>query len=278
MSLWSQPSPLEFAVPNPEDPRVLADLWQSTRARVVMVASPREVAAVGEGWFAKPSGALPPEAVFLGSGEYHWFALAAPPASRPIQARGLGTTPEERAAVIRAVALRNWLAGRQICERCGGKTELTLGSQSRICASCDAMAFPRTDPAVIVAVTDPQDRLFLAHQAQWPTGRVSVLAGFVEAGESVEQACFREVAEEAAIDLTSLSYFGSQPWPFPRSLMLGFTARSVDGSYQVDGQELDWGAYFSRDEVREAVGSGRLGLPDEASIAHRLVTAWLNGS
>jgi NAD+ diphosphatase len=129
---------------------------------------------------------------------------------------------------------------------------------------------------VIVAVVDKDERLLLGSQASWPERRVSILAGFVEAGESLEQAIHREIAEEVDITLSQVRYFGSQPWPFPRSLMLGFVARASSTEICVDGLEIATADWFSRDQVRTQVASGQIGLPGASSIAFRLIEAWLN--
>jgi NAD+ diphosphatase len=124
-------------------------------------------------------------------------------------------------------------------------------------------------------VTDPDDRCLLARNAQWPERRVSILAGFVEPGESAEQAVAREVLEETGISVTGARYVGSQPWPMPHSLMLGFRARAT-GSLQivVDSDEIAEARWFSRDELRVSVASGEIRLPPPVSIAHRIIESW----
>ena len=135
--------------------------------------------------------------------------------------------------------------------------------------------FPRLDPAVIMLVTDPEDRCLLARNAMWPEKRVSILAGFVEPGESAEQAVAREVCEETGITVGDVRYVGSQPWPMPHSLMLGFRA-SATGSLEirVDSEEIVEAHWFSRDELRAAVASGEIRLPPPPSIAHRIIGSW----
>jgi NAD+ diphosphatase len=124
-------------------------------------------------------------------------------------------------------------------------------------------------------VTDPDDRCLLARNAQWPERRVSILAGFVEPGESAEQAVAREVLEETGISVTGARYVGSQPWPMPHSLMLGFRARAT-GSLKivVDSDEIAEARWFSRDELRVSVASGEIRLPPPVSIAHRIIESW----
>jgi NAD+ diphosphatase len=135
--------------------------------------------------------------------------------------------------------------------------------------------FPRTDPAVIVAVFDDADRILLAHQKVWEQGRYSVIAGFVEAGESLEQAVHREVVEEVGVAIDRVQYVASQPWPMPRSLMLGFTAHAVNVSLTPDGAEIANARWFARADIPEAIASGELRLPGPASIAFRLISTWL---
>ncbi len=183
--------------------------------------------------------------------------------------------PAEAQAAALAAALALWHASEPRCPRCGDESTPSGGGSSRECERCSRVLFPRTDPAVIVAVTDPDDRLLLGHQGAWPAGRYSVLAGFVEAGESLEQAVHREVLEEAGVRLASVAYVASQPWPFPRSIMLGFTARAATSEIQVDGVEIADARWFDRDELVSAVRAGEVLLPGEASIAFRLILEWL---
>jgi NAD+ diphosphatase len=175
-----------------------------------------------------------------------------------------------------ATAVTNWHRMEQICPRCGNATTVINGGFARHCTSCAEDHFPRTDPAVIVAVVDEDDRLLLGGQAHWGN-RVSVLAGFVEAGESVEQAIHREIAEEVDVALDELHYFGSQPWPFPRSLMLGYFARATSTAINVDTDEISHAAWYSRDELTAALESEQLGLPGASSIASRLIATWREG-
>ncbi len=137
-----------------------------------------------------------------------------------------------------AVFLTRWHLQAPVCERCAAPTVPDLAGARRICPACGALAFPRIDPCVIVAITDPKIGCCWPATRQWPERRVSIIAGFMEAGESAEQACHREVFEEVGVRLTRLTYVSSQPWPMPRSLMLGFEARAVDSRINVDGDEI----------------------------------------
>jgi NAD+ diphosphatase len=180
----------------------------------------------------------------------------------------------DAALLVHAVALRQWHDLHPHCARCGAATEAAAGGHLRRCPACGAEHFPRTDPAVIMLVTDAQDRALLGRGAHWPPLRYSTLAGFVEPGESLEQAVVREVAEETGVRVGEVSYLGSQPWPFPSSLMLGFTARASDDRITVDGTEISDARWFSRAELRGAVDAGELRLPGAISIAHHLLEHW----
>jgi len=182
----------------------------------------------------------------------------------------------ERDIAAAATAICHWHRMEPSCPQCGTATTVINGGFARHCAACDHDHFPRTDPAVIMAVVDSDDRLLLGGQESWGN-RVSVLAGFVEAGESLEQAIHREVAEEVDVTLTDLHYMGSQPWPFPRSLMLGFFARATSTTINVDADELSHADWYTRDELTARLDAGDLGLPGSSSIASRLIQTWRDG-
>ena len=185
-------------------------------------------------------------------------------------------TDNERDVAATASAVCNWHRAERYCGRCGAETLVINGGYARHCPRCAIDHFPRTDPAVIVGVLDEHDRLLLGGQPTWGN-RVSVLAGFVEVGESLEQAIHREIAEEADIEVGETRYFGSQPWPFPRSLMVGYFARAASTEICVDADELEHAAWMSRGDVRDAVAAGEIKLPGASSIASRMIEAWLDG-
>ena len=185
-----------------------------------------------------------------------------------------------------AVALAAWRSRHQHCPRCGAVTELVEAGWAARCTVDASVHYPRTDPAVIMAVHDAQDRLLLAHSALWPANRRSILAGFVEAGESPEAAVRREVQEEVSLAVEKVVYAGSQPWPFPGSLMLGYRAWLAEpdaglaqhqSEPQPDGVEITDASFFTRAELAEAVASGRIGLPMPTSIARALIEDWYGG-
>lgn len=228
--------------------------------------------------------------VFLGEGEGRsWFAVertkhdesdAAPTTADGASLREGGLSPLYEELLTAAVAILAWHRRSPRCERCQGETEAGGGGFVRVCRECGAALFPRTDPAMIVVLLDPDsegERLLLAHQAGWPEHRMSLLAGFVEAGESLEAAVVREVDEEARLQVTGFGYVSSQAWPFPRSLMLGCVATVAPGEPVVDGVELDEARWFTRASMDEAIASGELILSAPGSIARRMIEAWRAG-
>lgn len=182
---------------------------------------------------------------------------------------------DELSVAVHAVGMARWLAATPFCPRCGGATEVQAAGHLRHCTQCGTNHFPRTDPAVIMLVTDDQDRALLGHQATWPEGRWSTLAGFVEPGESLEDAVRREVHEEAGVVVGEVAYGGSQPWPFPASLMLGFFATAVTTDIEVDGEELGAAQWVTREELRAQGEAGTLLLPPSGvSISSWLIESW----
>jgi NAD+ diphosphatase len=196
---------------------------------------------------------------------------------KPVGLRQVGALLGDRDAglLTHAVALGNWHATHTHCPRCGALTNLVTGGHSRICPVDLSEHFPRTDPAMITLVTDARDRALLARNSAWPERRVSILAGFVEPGESAEQAVEREVAEETGIVVHELRYLGSQPWPMPASLMLGFWARANGiQPIRVDAEEIVEARWFSREELRASMAAGEIRLPPPVSIAYRIIESW----
>jgi NAD+ diphosphatase len=172
-------------------------------------------------------------------------------------------------------ALANWHATHLFCPRCGAPTAPVHAGWVRRCEREGSEHYPRTDPAVIMAVVDDADRLLLGRGAQWPAGRFSVLAGFVEPGESFEAAVVREVGEEVGIEVTDVTYLGNQPWPFPSSDMIGFRARATSTALRPDQVEMAEARWFTRHEYVEALRSNQIRTPSGISIAQRLIEHWL---
>jgi NAD+ diphosphatase len=184
---------------------------------------------------------------------------------------GAALTDRDAGLFVTLVALTNWHATHTHCPRCGAPTRVTQAGWSRRCDVDDSQHFPRTDPAVIVLLHDGGDRALLGRQKVWPAGRYSTIAGFVEAGESAEQCVHREVLEETGVIVDDVVYRASQPWPFPASLMLGYEARVVGGTVEAVDNELEDVRWFTRDQLRSGSGT----FPPSASIAHWLITGWL---
>lgn len=175
---------------------------------------------------------------------------------------------------VTAVALDNWHAAHPCCARCGTPTRMSAAGWVRVCPDDGSEHYPRTDPAVIVLVIDEEDRALLGRQGRWQPSWFSTLAGFVEPGESAEAAVRREVFEEAGVAVGELAYLGSQPWPFPCSLMLGYHAWATSTRIHVDGEEIVEARWFSRAELTRACETGEVALPSTVSIARRLIERW----
>ncbi len=224
--------------------------------------------------------------VFLGEQDGVPYVLLAGPADAATDGdpgwaglREVGSLLDDTGAglLTTAVALTNWHRLHPRCARCGEPTQPASSGWTRHCPACGAEHVPRTDAAVIMAVVGDDDRILLGRQTVWPPKRFSTLAGFVEAGESLEAAVRREVLEEAGVVVGEVTYLGSQPWPFPASLMLGFTARAVSREIVVDAVELEQAQWWSREELALDVATGELLLPPAVSIARRLIEDWYGG-
>jgi len=186
--------------------------------------------------------------------------------------------PNEASAAVHAVGLARWHQSHTFCAKCGQPTQVYAAGHERICPACGTHHFPRTDPAVIMLITDDQDRALLGRQPSWPEGRFSTLAGFVEPGESLDDAVRREVMEEVGIEVGDVTYAGSQPWPFPSSLMLGFFGRATTSDIHVDADEISEARWFTREEVTEMTASTDLLLPPNVSISRALIQDWHGGT
>lgn len=285
MEPWVPDSRLDRALEARLDAAWVADQWQHPDARVIGVDDRSQVSADLRGhalrWI-RPGGPFDAQHHYLiglidGA---PWFAVAATPQGPSASLRTLAGDLDETAADLAttAVALLNWHRVAPYCGRCGTLSEVREGGHMRWCAACERQRFPRTDPAVIVAILDDDGRLLLGHHAGWEPTRVSILAGFVEAGESLEMAVHREMREESGLELASLRYVGSQPWPFPRSLMLGFVAHARGTDIRVDGAEIEWAEFYTTAQIEQAVAAGELTLPMRSSIASRIITSWREGT
>ena len=193
--------------------------------------------------------------------------------------REVGVLLSDRDAGLFATlqGLANWHATHTNCPSCGAITESDQAGWIRRCTKDGTEHYPRTAPAVIMAVPDAADRLLLARSPHWPQGRLSVLAGFVEPGESLEAAVAREVFEEVGVVVDQVRYLGNQPWPFPSSLMLGFTARAVDPTLHLDMEEIVEAVWVTREELQDMVRAARFGISPTVSIARRIIENWYGG-
>lgn len=207
-----------------------------------------------------PAGALPPG----------WKAL---PIRQALLAATGGTMAESQGStgrLLRSYHVALWRRDSRFCGSCGSRNgDALTGELARLCPACGRLEFPRISPAIIVVITNDKGQALLAHNKNFTSGLYSILAGFNEAGESLEATVAREVKEEVNLELKDIRYICSQPWPFPNSLMLGFTARHAGGELRPDGKEIEDVKWFSRDELPV--------LPGSASISRHLIELWRAG-
>lgn len=203
-------------------------------------------------------------------------AVPLPPIARWANLREIGHRLDDAQAgiAVTAVALDHWRASTARCPRCGTALAMAQAGWAMRCAPCGIDHFPRTDPAVITLVRDGDDRALLGRHVNWRPGWMSTFAGFVEAGESAEAAVHREVLEETGVRLHRLAYLGSQPWPFPRSLMLGYHAWTHDERSVPDPEEIAETRWFTREELYVACDRGEVRLPPAVSISRKLIERW----
>ena len=216
---------------------------------------------------------------FIGIVDGHaWWAVDVPPDIDPSYGAAVdlrsfyGRAPEHQwLAAGRAVQIVEWARTHRFCGRCGAETELSEGERSMKCPRCSLLLFPRLSPAMITLVTrgepGPDQEALLARGVQWQVPMYSCLAGFVEPGESLEDAVIREVHEEVGITVTRPHYFGSQPWPFPNSLMLGFQAEYESGEIECDPTEIMDAGWYRRGDLPM--------IPPGISIARKLIDHWV---
>jgi NAD+ diphosphatase len=302
-------STVDRAEPVRTDPERLAKLWAKGRLVLVDKMGRTPVRADATELSTRPtSGDLPAEALLLGEldGVGYW-ALTTDEELRegtpsPDRSWGLWTgatsadgeqwhdlrttgallSDTDAGLFTTAVALTSWHARARFCAKCGASVERINAGWATHCTGCGREEYPRTDPAVICLVHDDAgvngESVLLARQPIWPPARYSVLAGFVEAGESLEACVAREIAEEVGIEVAGIRYLGSQPWPFPRSIMVGFAAVAVDRAAALvpaDG-EIEDARWVTRDQVRAALAEDQpdLKLPGGTSIAYQMIRGW----
>lgn len=272
-----------------DDAEALAKSWPQARILVLDADGNALADDTGQCWKVEGAtlGGGPGAGIFLGlHGEVAWFAVesAVLPISAPQRIdlrRAAATWPAaEAGAFAFARAMQYWRSRSRFCGICGGAVEFRRAGYVAHCTQCDNDQYPRVDPAVIVAVSDGQ-RLLLGRQKSWPARRYSVVAGFVEPGESLEQTVVREVFEETRVRVRSCRYLGAQPWPFPGALMLGFIADAAPDTPQVDG-ELEDARWFSVEEIAaarqrdasDASNESGILLSPRISIARSLIEYW----
>jgi NAD+ diphosphatase len=271
--------------------RALPDPAEGRPVRVLTVAPDGTVPVVessdGPRLAWDEQSTLPSAAVYLGEADGVPYAAVRGERSlsvggRPVDTwaglRDLGADLEDLDAglLVQAIGILEWHDRNRFSPLTGAATVIERGGWVQRDPTTGTEIFPRTDPAVIMLVHDGGDRVVLGRQAIWPPGRFSILAGFVEPGESAEAAVVREVAEEVGLRVTDVRYVGSQPWPFPQSLMLGFVARlDGDDTLRPDPTEIEEARWFTREELRS--GDGPRALPPPVSIARHILDRWVDG-
>lgn len=296
-AIHQHPSQIDRAGELRTNPETLEELWQ--RAKIAHIVDgriaatdsqltlhrPTEIASLaGSGSFTTGS------RYFLGldletrSPYFAWDSQWVGEVTDEVKNEGFTTlreigaelSPLESELALHATALSNWHKAHPRCPKCGGATRVDLGGASRFCDADQSQHHPRTDSAVIVLIRDRADRILLGHQPVWPEGRFSTFAGFLEPGETFEQCVSREVFEESNIKVSEIKYLGSQPWPFPASIMIAFEA--VTDNPEVakgDGEEITEVKWFTRAELKAAAADGSLLLPPSISVARKMIEGWL---
>ena len=227
----------------------------------------------GRTWFALLVDGLVDAEVTDDGSPHEWLGL------REVLLSAVADLTPDAPLVFHAVGLAEWRLATRFCPRCAGVLEPKAAGHELACTSCGRVQFPRTDPAVIMTITHGEpgsadEAILLGRQASWPPGRFSTLAGFVEPGESLEDAVRREVFEEVGVQVGEVSYFGNQAWPFPASLMLGLIGRAVTRDLVVDQVEIEEARWFTRDELLAESEAGAVLIPRGISISSSLVQHW----
>lgn len=271
----------------------VAERASSAQARFLVLDAEQQAFAQPDGdtlrWLdATERASLLPDAPasLLGATEQHTFFLLRASGDGEAVARALGARrmhlreaglrlPADEAGLFAyAKGLAHWQHEMRHCHACGAPLQLVASGHRAQCTGCGRLHFPRTDAAVIVIV-EHQGACLLGRQASWPTGRYSTLAGFVEPGESLEDAVRREVAEEAGVRVDQVHYHSSQPWPLPASLMVGFTATAHSGTIQLRDGELEDARWFTPAQIAEGLADGSFATPPKLSVSYRLLAHWL---
>ena len=287
------PSRIDRAGHLRENPTSLAQLW--TRAKILQIAQGRlrsgeyigadQVASlIASGEFKEGSRYFLGLDAITNDPYFAWDTEWSAPKSDEEMKVGFTTLREVGADLtsidaelaLHAVALCNWHQSHPCCARCGAQTRVDLGGAVRVCDVDKSQHHPRTDCAAIVLVRDNDDRILLGHQPVWPEGRFSTFAGFLEPGETFEQCVAREVLEESGVNVRSITYLGSQPWPFPASIMMAFDAvTDFPETARPDGVEISEVKWFTRDQFKAEAKAGTLLLPPTISVARKMIERWL---
>ena len=272
---------LDRADPLRHDPEGFAATLADPAARLLVLNDYQPEMAEGRlVWTAIAPDAVPEDHVLLGIEDAvpHFARLTGQPAvgrSFEMIAALHALAAGEAATYAAARSVVDWHARHRFCARCGVETVPFRAGWGRKCPACGTEHFPRVDPVVIM-IAEHEGRALLGRQPAFPPGRYSALAGFLEPGESIEEAVARELFEEAGVRVRNVRYIASQPWPFPSSLMIACVAEAVDDRLTIDTTELEDAIWVSRDEVRAALAgdASRFGVPPSYAIAHTLLEAW----
>lgn len=269
------------------EPALLAAAEADTRARLLVLRGLDPELDQADRLVWTSLDAAPGERLFLGFDEGVPLFAAAPPHGQPFPG---GRSPAlfamldrfhagEAALYAAARSLVDWHSRHGFCAVCATPTTIFRAGWARSCPNCHAEHFPRVDPVVIM-LAEFGDKVLLGRQPPWPPGRYSALAGFLEVGESIEEAVRREILEEAGVRVGAVRYVASQPWPFPSSLMIACIGEAEDDAITIDVHELEDARWFSRDDVRRALArdpDAPFGAAPPYAIAHTLLTAWVGG-
>lgn len=274
-------SPLDRNANNRAKPEFIAKRRIDSKTHVVQIAG--DTVRMENDRLYTQNDAPELEAIYLGEDPkgHAWFARATEPSESLIPMRSLmieeGLSQERLSILAQARSILHWHASHGFCAQCGAKSLMADAGYKRICPSCQTEHFPRTDPVVIMAVCRG-DQILLGRQASWPPNMFSALAGFMEPGETIEQAVAREVLEEVGIKVGAISYVTTQPWPFPSSLMIGMIAEATTTDIKLDPAELEEARWFTRSDLELMLaGTHPEGLyaSRPQAIAHAVVTAAL---
>jgi len=289
----SQPSRIDRSSHLRETPATLDLLW--SKAQILQIAqgrigaegylnADRVAALIASGEFKEGSRYFLGLDAVTGDPYFAWDTQWSVTKSDEEMQVGFTTLREVGAALsdidvelaLHGVALSNWHRAHPCCSKCGAPTRVDLGGAVRVCDVDKSQHHPRTDGAVIVLIRDKDDRILLGHQPVWPEGRFSCFAGFLEPGETFEQCVAREVFEESGVSVREINYLGSQPWPFPASIMISFDAvTDFPESARPDGIEITEVKWFTRDQLRAEAKAGTLLLPPSISVARKMIERWL---